>query len=293
MSKFVLYALLALATFTGSASAATAGPSIAGGKFEVTCKPHSIPDQAIDPIVSPGVASAHEHTFFGSKGLTNTSTPASLQASTAGTTCVLPQDTAAYWLPVACNGPCTNAITPTNVVQPVKIFGYYFGTKGVAVGQYPANLQMVGGNAHATTPPTTKQMIEFSCGNGGSHHSPVRTYPYDCTAANGVSGTDGVVAVVLFPYCQDSLGVVGYGGSTGACPTGSTTLGQVQIHVHYGSNTSGFQTGSKLNFTSGPYYTFHGDWMNGWKQTKLHSLVSGCLDINKDCGFLTTSNPGP
>lgn len=286
-----------------SPAAATAtAPSIAGGKFEVTCKPMAISDQAIDPIVDPGVMpTSHEHTFFGNRSVTDTSTDASLQASSAGTTCVLPQDTAAYWVPVACNGPCVDMFgaptdqNPVNVVKPVKIFGYYFGTKGVKVGQFPSNLEMVGGNSHATAPPTDKTQIEFHCGNGGSHHSPVRTYPYDCTAANGVQGTDGVVAVVLFPYCLASDGSVGYGDPTlgRSCPAGTTTLGQVQIHVHYGSGTSGFQTGSKLNFTSGPYWTFHGDWMNGWQQSKLQSLVSGCLDVNKDCGFLNKSNPGP
>ena len=277
----------------------TPGPSIKGGKFEVTCKPHAIPDQAIDPIVSPGVSpSAHLHTFFGNKGVTSTSTTSTLQGKVSGTTCVLANDTAAYWIPAACDGPCVDATgqpteqAPVNVVQPVKIFAYYFGTQGVQVGQYPAGLQMIGGNSHATTPPLDKSEIEFHCGNGGSHHSPVRTYPYDCTAANGVRGTDGVVAVVKFPYCIDTFGAMSYG--TPGCATGDTTLGQVQIHVHYGSGTKGYQTGSTLNYTSGPYYTLHADWMNGWSpQSKLQALVSGCLDTNVDCGFLNNSHPGP
>lgn len=289
-------ALIALAL---PSSAYATFPSVAGGKFEVTCKPAAIPDQSIDPIVSPGVVSAHKHTFFGNRGLTNVSTPASLQASTAGTTCVLAQDTAAYWVPVACDGPCVDAFgmptesDPVNVVKPVKIFAYYFGTKGVKPVQFPSNLELIGGNSHATSAPG-KHIAAFHCGNGGSHHSPVRAYPYDCTAANGVRGTDGVVAVTLFPYCLASDGSVGYGDAvSGSCPAGTQTLGQVQIHVHYGHNTSGYQMGSRLNFTSGPYWTFHGDWMNGWQQSKLQSLVSGCLDLNKDCGFLNNSHPGP
>lgn len=292
--------LAAAASLHPAALATNHAPSIKGGKFEVTCKPHAIPDQAIDPIVSPGVTpSAHLHTFFGNKGVTNTSTPADLQANATGTTCVLSNDTAAYWIPVACDGPCVDATgapteqAPVNAVQPVKIFAYYFGTQGVQVGQYPAGLQMVGGNSHATATPTDKSEIEFHCGNGGSHSSPVRTAPYDCTAANGVRGTDGVVAVVKFPYCEDAFGAMSYGDSTGACAVGDTTLGQVQIHVHYGSGTKGFQMGSQLNYTSGPYWTFHGDWMNGWDQTKLQALVSGCLDVNLDCGFLTNTAPGP
>ena len=300
MLRRVLLVAVIAAGLAMPAAAQAAFPSIKGGKFEVTCKPHAIPDQAIDPIVSPGVQSAHIHTFFGNKGITNTSTTSELQTNASGTTCVLPNDTAAYWVPVACNGPCVDAtgqpteLAPVNVIPPVKIFAYYFGIAGVAVGQYPATLQMIGGNSHATAPPTDKTQIGFHCGNGGSHSSPVRTYPYDCTAANGVKGTDGVVAVVKFPYCLAADGTVAYGdAATGSCAAGTTTLGQVQIHVHYGSGTSGYQTGSTLNFSSGPYYTLHGDWSNGWDQTKLQALVSGCLDINRDCGFLTPSNPGP
>jgi hypothetical protein len=244
--------------------------------------------------------SAHLHTFFGNKSLNSNSTPASLQAN-AGTTCVLPDDHAAYWIPVACSGPC-NPVQGgdpsrgpfTNVVKPVKIFAYYFGVplSQAKEAQFPIDMQVVGGNANATSEPTDKTRISFSCGNGGSHSSPVRTHPYDCTSANGVSGTDGVVAIVNFPYCLAG-GVFSYAGSTGLCPAGYTTLGQVQIHTHYGLNNTGFQNGSKLAFSSGPFYTYHGDFMNGWNQSKLQRLVSGCLNVDRDCGFLNTSNPGP
>jgi len=300
----VAAAVVVIGVVATSNAAVSSVPSVRGGKFEVTCKPTSIPAQAIDPIVAPGVTSAHQHTFFGARGVTSTSTAASLQVSTAGTTCVLAQDGAAYWVPTACDGPCVDAAgVPTkgtdpadpitNVVKPVKIFAYYFGTTLPTVeAQYPANIQMVGGNAAATAPDT--QMIGFSCGNGGLHNSPTRSLPYDCTAAHGVRGTDGVVAIVKFPYCLEPSGGVEYGAAVGgACPTGDQTLGQVQIHVHYGLDTTGFQTGSALNFASGLAYTFHGDWMNGWQQPKLQALVAGCLDIDKDCGFLTASNPGP
>ena len=297
----ILVCLLAAYAVSAHASKTSFVPGIKGGKFEVTCKPTAIPDQAIDPIVSPGLVSAHEHAFFGNKGLTNISGPTDLQTNAAGTTCVLAQDTAAYWVPVACAGPCVPVAGGdptrgpfTNAIKPVKIFAYYFGTQGVQVGQFPSTQMLVGGDAHAIAPWPNKQMIEFHCGNGGSHSSPVRTAPYDCTSANGVRGTDGVVAVIKFPYCLDSAGGMEYGDvTTGACPVGDTTLGQVQIHVHYGNGSKGFQLGSELSFASGPYYTFHGDWMNGWDQTKLQALVSGCLDVNKDCGFLTGSNLGP
>lgn len=296
----IFAAVVASASTTPSFAAA---PSVKGGKFEVTCKPHAIPDQAIDPIVNPGIVpSAHLHTFFGNTALNDMSTPAQLQSS-PGTTCVLPDDHAAYWIPAACNGVCqpVEGGDPergpfTNVVAPVKIFAYYFGVpKTQAIEQQLSpNLELIGGDSHATGPYPDKRIIEFHCGNGGSHSSPTRTYPYDCTAANGVRGTDGVVAVVTFPYCGMPGGVpTDYGDSTGTCVAPEVTYPQVQIHVHYGNGTKGYQTGSTLNFSSGPYWTLHGDWMNGWNQAKLQSLVSGCLDIDRDCGFLTKSNPGP
>jgi len=279
--------IAALAILLGVAAAAsgTVFPNVGGGKFEVTCKPFAVPDQAIDPIVSPGAPSAHLHTFFGNKAVSATSTPASLQASPI-TTCVLPQDTAAYWVPTACAGPCIPVAggDPTrgpfaNTIKPVKIFAYYFGVPGSAEQPFPAGFQMVAGNSHAASPADeVPNTVFFSCGNGGGNHSsPNRAEPYDCTAANGVKGTDGVVAIIKFPYCLNPSSGLEYGATnnTGLCPAGDTTLGQVQIHVHYGLNATGFQQGSELSFSSGPYYTFHGDWQNGWDQTKLASLVAG------------------
>lgn len=293
-------AAIAGATVTPSLAVA---PSVKGGKFEVTCKPHAIPDQAIDPIVSPGTLSAHLHTFFGAKGITATSTAADLQASTAGTTCVLPQDNAAYWVPVACNGPCVpvEGGDPergpfTNAIAPVKTFAYYFGVPAsqAVEQQLSPSLEFIGGDSHATGPSGSKRIIAFACGNGGSHHSPVRPAPYDCTAANGVRNTDGVVAIVTFPYCGPAGGVpTNYGDSTGTCVPPDVTYPQVQIHEHFGLNATGYQTGSMLNFSSGPYWTYHGDWENGWNQAKLQALVTGCLDPDVDCGFLTPTNPGP
>lgn len=306
LAGLALVAVLVVGAAASSAAATSVAPSVKGGKFEVTCKPNSIQPIAIDPIVNPGAPSMHEHTFFG-RAVTNTSTPATLQAG-SGTTCLLAQDGAAYWVPTACDGPCVDAAgAPTmgmqgqaaiaNRVKPVKVFAYYFGTTGIAEAQFPPDIELVGGDAHATAPLGTT-IVAFSCGNGGGHTSPNRSLPYDCTAANGVSGTDGVVAIVKMPYCLGSGATsdrasYSYGGSTGACPAGTTTLGQVQLHVHYGLDATGYQTGSRLNFASGPAYTFHGDWENGWLQTKLAALVSGCLDIDRDCGFLTNTNPGP
>lgn len=286
-----LIAALVVGVMLASASTASAAlPSIKGGKFEVTC--NYAKSAQVDPIVSPGVdVSAHLHDFFGNKNVTKDSTPASLVG--LSTTCKLSQDTAGYWVPAAFR-------TDTGAkVQPVKVFAYYFGTAGVPTEHIPAGLEMVAGDSHATTPTTGKTILSFSCGNGGHSHSPVRTAPYNClTTPNVVS--QGVVAIVKFPYCWDGTGLapedVVYGDSQGVCPAGfGHRLPQLQEHVHYGSSVSnpGFQRGDLLTFSSGPSYTLHADYMQAWVQSKLNALVDGCTAVFKDCGFITNSHPGP
>lgn len=294
--------MAALAAFPGSAPAATNhNPGIKGGKFEVTCK--YVHSQQIDPLVSPGLPmSAHLHDFFGNTATNPFSTPTSLVGGS--TSCLLSKDTAAYWVPAAFR-------TDTGAqVKPVKSFLYYFGTPGIPTEPIPAGLELIGGRPPSDpTAPLSKQRIQFSCGNGGKSHSPVRTTPYNClTEPNVVS--QGVVAVALFPYCWDGTGLdrtdVVYGNTNGDCPLGySHRLPQVQIHTHYGASTSkpGFQRGDLLTFGSPdtslappkniPPSYFHGDWMNGWNQSKLDALVAGCTAIYKNCGFLNDAHPGP
>lgn len=286
----LIAALVAGVVLATASPALAAQPGIKGGKFEVTCAYSN--SAQVDPIVSPGVdVSAHLHDFFGNKNVTKDSTPDQLVG--LSTTCKLSQDTAAYWVPAAYR-------TDTGAkVQPVKVFAYYFGTPGVPTEHIPAGLELVAGDSHATSEPTNKTVISFSCGNGGHSHSPVRTHPYNClTEPNVVS--QGVVAIVKFPYCWDGTGLrpgdVVFGNSQGVCPAGfGHRLPQLQEHVHYGSSVSnpGFQRGDLLAFSSGPSYTFHADYMQAWNQPKLDALVDGCTAIFKDCGFLTNSRPGP
>lgn len=276
----ILGVLLAGLLFATIAHGGTAGTTL--GKFEVTCK-FSNRNQ-VDPIVSPGQPlSAHLHDFFGNKNVTADSTPDTLRG--LSTTCKVADDTAGYWAPTAIRTDTGQLIVPN------KVFAYYFGIPNHATEHFPAGLEVVAGDSHATAE-LGKSVVAFSCGNGGSHHSPVRSYPYDCTAANGVTGTDGVVAIVKFPWCWDGVGLgtadMTYGDpKTGDCPEGFPhVLPQVQQHIHYGNGTAGFQQGSVLSYSSGPYYTLHADWMNAWNQARLDALVDGCTAIHHDCGFL-------
>ena len=266
-------------------------PGIAGGKFEVTCL-HSHSAQ-VDPIVSPGAPkSAHLHDFFGNTTTDQNSTPASLVGGP--TTCKLNKDSAAYWVPAAYR---TDSMKQ---IRPVKIWAYYFGTPGVTETHIPRGLEMLTGN-HDATAPSEAEHISFSCGNGhGITHSPTMPHPYNCKRNPDVTNSLGVVAVVKFPYCWDGTGTAPSDvtfpdpAGDGSCP--AATLPQLQMHVHYGANRfhPGFGRGDLLEFSSGDWFTFHADFMNGWAQPKLDALVDGCQNApNLNCGFLTDANPGP
>ena len=283
--------VLSVGLSLGFATATVEPPSIRGGKFEVTCG--YVKSAPVDPIVSPGVRpSAHEHDFFGNTGTDQDSTGASLVGGP--TTCLLSKDSAAYWLPAAYRADSMKR------VRPVKVWAYYFGTPGVTETHFPAGLEMLTGNPHATSPAEAAE-ISFSCGNGhGITHSPTMPRPYNCKRNPDVTNSIGVVAVVKFPYCWDGTGTAPSDVSfpdpagDGSCPV--FTVPQLQMHVHYGTNRfhPGFQAGNLLTFSSGPWWTLHADFMNGWAQSKLDALVDGCQNApNVNCGFLTDANPGP
>ena len=284
MKKVLLPVVAFVAACVMPTSALAEQPGPDGGAFILRC--NYVRSLQVDPIVSPGVfPSAHLHDFFGNTMIDQNSTPASSIGAT--TTCGFSKDSAAYWVPAAYE-------TDTGAqVVPKFTFAYYFGTKATPVAHFPAGLEMLAGN-HAATAPQGKPIIAWSCGNGNGS-SPTLDHPYNCLDPQyGVTSTQGVVAIVKFPYCWDGTGttpsdvVMGQTSpATGACPSGfPDKLPQVQIHEHFGS---GFQRGDLLALSSGPSYTEHGDWMNAWDQPTLDHLVDVCLNAHVDCGVVTNN----
>lgn len=262
-------------------------PAQAAVKFEVTCK-HSQTAQ-VDPIVSPGVpVSAHLHTFFGGNPITENTVPADLRGGP--TTCVVPDDTAGYWVPQAYRSDTGEALSA------FKLFAYYFGYSKATVTPYPAGAEIVAGNSHATGI-QGKAVIAWSCGNGGKDPtiSPVLDHPYNCLdPAYNVRSSNGVTAIIKFPNCWDQVGTAtsdftyGTGSEKAVCPAGFVRTPKLQEHVHYrGPDGTQFERGDLLTLSSGPSYTLHADWMNAWNQTRFASLVDTCLNAHKNCGFLT------
>jgi hypothetical protein len=203
------------------------------------------------------------------------------------TTCLLREDTAGYWNPAA--------FLDGSQVAPIRVAAYYFGVTDGSVRNLPAGLQMVAGDAHATSAAANPR-VTWACGHAGT--TPVTDHPYDCRPYAG-----RVTARIEFPSCWNGKGL---GPSTLAYPSNgkcSRTFRNVIPRLSYRVRwriqdpclglvpcTPEYTPDSniKLSLSSGPYYTMHADFWNTWNQPKLDALVKSCLNAHVACGELTS-----
>jgi hypothetical protein len=208
---------LALVTAAGLAFAGVASAQAATQtEIWINC-PFTGLSATIDPIVDPGGSSAHFHDFFGSTGLTASSTPDSLRAGGPGTTtCATSTDTAAYWAPTLVLGPGQTqtygaarypcATDPAGL--PACHYSHvraYYGLQSAAPARLtipPTEETVVGGSSEAGGPQPTGQ-IAWSCGGSTAFEQ----YPYDCSGSIKLSNDqDGVILRVILPRCWDGTG---------------------------------------------------------------------------------------
>ena len=241
----------------------------------------------VDPIVSPGIIpSAHMHDFFGNTGVNENSTADSLLGN--ATTCRTAGDTAAYWFPQ----PVVNGV-PT--VSTGSMGEYWNGAKhGVATP--PHGMTYVAGNGHAESAADNPHLT-WTCGDSSSALG--GPAPKDCT--NATAGSRDVTAVLVFASCWD--GMAAFDTQSGispahfvyppgtSCPAGYTRIARLVSHTHFLDPRTGKIMVNPYNadgslalaFSSGPYYTFHGDFLNSWDQPTLDALIQGCLDLVGTC----------
>ena len=138
-----------------------------------------------DPIVMPGMKDmSHSHDFFGNETTDANSTLSSLLSGP--TTCSLGDDNAAYWAPTLYkNG---EAITPEKAA-------IYYRTQvdGGVVQPFPAGLEMIAGDSHATGPQPI-DIVYYNCHEGPDQHQTrgrmtAREAPSTRTSASPSAGT--------------------------------------------------------------------------------------------------------
>ena len=236
------------------------GPNGNGIFFRSTCTLSHVAGD--DPIVFPGqTGHAHSHEFFGNSTTDADSTLQSLLGQP--TTCRIPGDTAAYWVPSLYH----NGVR----VPPSFVFAYYFadGARG-RIQPFPAGLKVIAGDAKATSPQSTA-IVGWKCGNA---NAPLSANPLACPGSTSV-------LVHNFPDCWDGTNLdsadhkshLAY-RTRGRCPsTHPVPLPQLSFRVHYRlPGTTGLTT------AAGSIYAAHADFFNAWNQTVLTRLIAQNLN---------------
>jgi hypothetical protein len=110
----------------------------AQARFQVRCFSSHVAQ--VDPIVSPGGVSHHEHEFFGNRSTDANSTYASMIAST--TNCSTKADTAAYWTPTVYKG--------DRLIKAKSLLIYYRGDRDgdEITHAFPIDLRIVSDDFH-------------------------------------------------------------------------------------------------------------------------------------------------
>ncbi|HLB60811.1 MAG TPA: DUF1996 domain-containing protein [Patescibacteria group bacterium] len=271
VTTFIIVAL-AVALIPSSARAASPG-------WIVSCNySHSLND---DPIVFPGIPGlSHLHDFVGATTTDAFSTPESLRAG--GTTCAIPSDFSAYWVPALYEDGVV--VLPTGTTKHALFYYRRKGApKGTIVQPFPDGLKMIIGNAHAASPEENPQLgtdIIFKCGPGSGTDLPYP--PAQCSS--------GIMAMSLrFPNCWDGVNLdspdhrshMAY-PENNRCPASHpVVLPRLESFFRYPIGTDPI---GEITLASGPYYTAHQDFFNAWDPAGLQTLVTECINAEKDCG---------
>ena len=247
-------------------------------EFQANCSvTHHRPD---DPIVFPGRAGAsHDHTFLGNPSVDAASTVQTLRAAT--TTCKVPEDKSAYWMPTMYDGN-----TPVLPVGPQVIYyksGVYDYT---SVRPFPTGLRFVAGSPSATITDfaTATGAVEgFECGNSSRN--------WDFTTMTACPHGSRVNVRYQAPSCWDGIYLYKPDGShlvypvagrygRKVCPA-SNPVAVPMLEFKMAFPVDGDV--SRVRLASGHGYSFHYDFFNAWDPATLRALVTHCIDGGLQC----------
>jgi hypothetical protein len=227
-----------------------------GPYFALACgMSHRNNDDAIVFAGSPG--KSHNHTYIGNRLVDASTTPASLLEG--ATTCESEADASTYWFPTLYIG--------GEAVHPLTAIVYYVKRTTGYVVPHPAGLKMVAGNAQAKSR-QSKGIAAWSCGGVGGtpRYATIRS----CASDNLLQ------LQVNFPNCwngktlnsPDHRRHMAY-AKNGACPASHpTAVPTIALIVLYPPLPA------QARVSSGRFAA-HADFMNGWDQEGLATLVSG------------------
>jgi hypothetical protein len=251
MKRLAIFAAMIMVGTTLFTPSAQAG----GQGFFVHCKVSH--HRQVDPIVSPGRISAHQHEFFGN---TTTGPDSTLQSMLEGsTTCSAVGDTAAYWVPTLLN--------PKGQVVRASIANAYYRPAGAeVVVPFPQDLRIVA------------YRHSWHCGTG-----PGSPTPPSC------GGQRYLRASIEFPSCWDGVNLdspnhLSHLTYDRGSDCAGVTVPKITLDVRYPVHD-----GAGYYLSSGAPNTLHADFWNTWQEDELAAVVDACLNSSTGCGRVTGS----
>ena len=246
-------------------------------EFQANCSvTHHAPD---DPIVFPGQPGAsHDHTFLGNPSVNADTTVASLRAAT--TTCKVPEDKSAYWMPTMLDGDRpVLPVGPQVIYYKSGVFDY------TSVRPFPTGLRYVVSSPSATMAQFAAGSVEgYECGNSSRN--------YDFTTMTNCPAGSQVNVRYQAPSCWDGIHldspdhqshiVYPVEGQYGrkVCPAANPVavpMLEFKMAFPIDGNVS------RARLSSGRGYSFHYDFFNAWDPATLKALVDHCIDGGLQC----------
>lgn len=243
-------------------------------EFQANCSvSHTAPD---DPIVYPGLpGDSHNHTFMGNTTTDAFSTVESLEQG--NTSCKVPGDLSAYWMPTMYDG--------DEQVLPIgdQVIYYKSGIHDqTTVRPFPTGLRYVVGSPTQTAAEFLDATVQgWECGNSYDNDN----IPDHCMEGSRLN--------VRFqsPSCWDGLHLdspdhrahmsypVIENGSD-VCPD-SHPVAVPMVEFKMAFPVDGDMTGVRL--ASGEGYSFHYDFFNAWDEPTLAAMVEHCINGGLQC----------
>jgi hypothetical protein len=228
---------------------------------------------SLDPVVVPdGGPSAHEHQFFGNKGV-----PMGVHdydvAIQQATTCTFAGDTAAYWYPTL--------RTSTGILVPAKNVAYYDRMTSQRVTAFPPDFGMVWGSNRGLFSSKQRSFYGWNCDN----REPLKP-DFSMVDCRGMASNNVLTFRAFSPYCWDGVtpATRDYGAhvtyppnypTNETCPMGSVVLPRIRVNANFQTQYCPdcvLSSDEHAGVTHGA--SAHTDFWNVWQQSALEGLVN-------------------
>lgn len=271
------------------------------GNFRTNClESHQADD---DPLVHPGEPGrSHHHVFFGNPETDAFSTIDRLLEATSTTCDGGTLNRSAYWVPAMFDQHGDRI----EYVEPLFYYKSGFHVPADEIVPPPAGLSMIAGDAMATEPQHV-ETVKYRCASWTTDEpqfdpgDPMDHVPFipDCDV------DDLVEMRIVFPQCWDGdrltapdhrshmaypVPATAPDVGTGHCPESHPiAIPEISYNFHFHvTEESGpsdtWRLSSDIDADTPGGVTTHADWMNGWDEDVMSTIVTTCINRSLDCG---------